>query len=125
MGKKIKILIVEDEILTAVLLKRNLELVGYAVSDPAATGEAALRTIETEQPDVVLLDIRLKGEMDGLELAEKITLNYQLPLIFMSGYSDQSTLKKAEAFNPAAYLIKPLTPDDIVPVLNRIFEEEF
>lgn len=121
MARKIKILIVEDEALTALLLNRNLQLKGYETCQPAATGETAIHMAGVERPDVVIMDIRLAGEMDGIETAGKIISLYQLPIIFMTGYSDEATINKAAALKPAAYLTKPVTPDHIVPVLVELF----
>jgi CheY-like chemotaxis protein len=123
MREKIKILLVEDEILIAVLLKRNLQMVGYETLDPVVTGEEAISVANRERPDVVLMDIRLAGKMDGLETAQEIIARYNIPIIFMSGYSDKETLEKAQTSNVIAYLVKPITPDHIVPILESYFSD--
>ena len=84
-SRKIKVLIVEDEAILGLLLSRSLGRLGYEVGEPIATGEEALRRTEQEQPDVVLMDIRLAGAMDGIEAAREITARYGTPIIFMNG----------------------------------------
>ena len=123
MPEKIRILLVEDEAITAMLLKRNLELVGYEVSELVATGEAAIEAVENNHFDVVLMDIRLVGKIDGVEAATKIASQGDTPIIFMTGYSDGDIRARVKALNPAAYLVKPVTPDDIAPVIARLFAE--
>lgn len=119
--KKIKILLVEDEALTALLLTRNLEMVGYHMCTPVGTGEAAIETAAAEQPDVVLMDIRLGSAMDGIEAAQKITAIRPVPIVFMTGYEDNDTRARANSVSPAGYLVKPITPDDVEPVIADIF----
>ena len=108
MRENIRILIVEDEFLAAVYLQRELIRSGYTVSQPVATGEEAIERAEQEQPDVVLMDIRLAGAIDGIEAAREIVSRHAIPIIFMTGYSDGETRERAQRLAPAAYLIKPL-----------------
>ena len=121
MKKNIKILLVEDEALIAVLLKRNLQLVGYETLDPVATGEEAISIAQQKRPDVVLMDIRLAGKMNGIEAAREIIARSNIPIIFMTGYSDKETVEKAKTLNAIAYLTKPITPDHITPILESFF----
>ena len=116
-----RLLLVEDEAITAMLLKRNLELIGYAVDEPVATGREAIEAAEKHSFDAILMDIRLVGKMDGIETAQRILSIQEVPIIFITGYSDEEIFNRAKKLNPSAYLIKPVTPDDIVPVLNKIF----
>jgi CheY-like chemotaxis protein len=120
--KKIKLLIAEDEAILAWMLCQNLELSGYEVCAPVATGEAAVKAALDYSPDVILMDIRLAGVMDGIEAAERISAQTPIPIIFMTGYSDDNIRERADVLHPAAYLVKPVTPDQIVPVLSAIFE---
>lgn len=119
--KKIKILLVEDEALTALLLTRNLEMIGYHMCGPVGTGEAAVEIAAAERPDVVLMDIRLGSAMDGIEAAQKIKAIHPVPIVFMTGYEDDQTRAHANSVEPAAYLVKPVTPDDVEPVIADIF----
>ena len=102
-----KILIVEDEALSALDLQRILERVGYAVQ-VATTGEEAVELAGKENPDVVLMDINIDGSMDGIQAAQKICLELGIPVIFMTGYSDEEMIEKAKQTNPSAILSKPL-----------------
>lgn len=119
---KIKLLIVEDEAMFAMVLKNNLQLCGYQVCEPVSTGQAAVQAVIDEQPEAVLMDIRLVGEMDGIAAAEQILSSCAVPIIFMTGYSDEKTETRARALAPAAYLVKPITPLEIEPVLNTLFQ---
>lgn len=121
MPEKITILLVEDEAITALLLKRNLELLGYQVSEPVAAGEVAIEKARNICFDVVLMDIRLAGKMDGIEAAKEILSLCNSQIIFMTGYSDYDIKGRAQALHPAAYLVKPVTPDDIAPVISSLF----
>jgi len=108
MRENIRILIVEDEFLAAIYLQRELTRSGYTVSQLVATGEDAIERVEQEQPDVILMDIRLAGVIDGIEAAREIVSRHAIPIIFMTGYSDDETRERAQRLAPAAYLIKPI-----------------
>ena len=114
----VKLLIVEDEFFVATLLQRNLELVGYQVCELVGTGEEAIERAEKEQPDFIVMDIRLAGEMNGIEAAREIHKRFQIPIIFMTGYSDKETIAQARELNPLACLVKPITPDHIKSVID-------
>lgn len=113
MNKSVRVLIVEDEFITMDMLRDYLENAGYAVSGDAMQAEEALDVLERFDTDIVLLDINLKGEKDGIWLAEQIRQNYQIPFIFLSAYSDAATIKRATSINPYGYLVKPFTQPDI------------
>jgi CheY-like chemotaxis protein len=116
-----KILLVEDEAINAMLLKRNMELLGYQICGPAATGEAAIQIAADEHPDVVLMDIRLAGKMDGIDAAREIISINPVPIIFLTGYMGQENLSRMKDIHPVANLVKPISPDDILPVLDQLF----
>jgi CheY-like chemotaxis protein len=103
-----RVLIVEDEMIMALSLREMLEDWGYSVLPLVASGETGVARAAEERPDLVLMDISLFGEMDGIEAARKIITRYGIPVIFMSGYADGEIVRRATALNPAAYLIKPL-----------------
>jgi two-component system, response regulator PdtaR len=121
MPEKIKILLIEDEAITALLLKRNLELSGYKVFEPFATGEEAVAFIKNHPIDVALIDIRLAGKMDGIETAQEISTYCNSPIIFMTGYIDNEMKARVQVLQPVAYLVKPVTPDDIIPIIDALF----
>lgn len=103
-----QILIVEDETIIAMSLKDSLEAIGYGVPAIAASGERAIAKATELHPDLVLMDIRLKRGMDGIEAAEQIWEQLQIPVIYVTGHSDQSTLERAKATSPFGYILKPV-----------------
>jgi len=120
--KQIKLLLVEDEAIVAKYLKMELELEGYLVLDFTPTGEAAVEKAGLDKPDVVLMDIKLAGEMDGVAAAEIITREYGIPIIFMTSYSKLEITKRAKEMKPAGYFNKPVSAEDLKPVIDGLFE---
>jgi signal transduction histidine kinase len=102
-----RILIVEDERIIARDLERRVKRFGYEVAGVTAFGEEAIRLARAAPPDLVLMDIRLRGELDGIAAAERIRDDCQIPIIFMTAYADDATLKAARATEPSAYILKP------------------
>jgi len=104
-----KILIVEDETVIAMQLKADLLTLGYRVSGILETGEEAVAAICEQKPDIALMDIRIRGPIDGIAAAEKIRTHSDIPIIFMTAYADESMLDRAMEIEPSAYLIKPFS----------------
>ena len=104
---KSKILIVEDDAIESMDIKINLENMGYEVSAVTSSGEEALPMISQHMPDLVLMDIILKGKMNGVEVAQKIKDEYDLPVIYLTSNSEEKTLEKAKLTEPFGYVIKP------------------
>ena len=102
-----RIMIVEDEAVVALHLRQELTKLGYAVVGTATTGGRALELIEEVFPDVVLMDIHIQGEIDGIETASRIPRYLHIPVIFLTAYSEDVTLKRAGETHPYGYLIKP------------------
>lgn len=102
-----KILVVEDDINVAVVLEARLESFGYTVCDIAHTGPKAIQGAQKHQPDIVLMDIMLEGDMNGIEAAEKIGETSDVPIIFISCLNDSAILDRAIQTNPSGYLVKP------------------
>ena len=102
-----KIFIVEDEAIVAESLNDHLESLGYKVSGQASSGEQALLKISKNKSDLVLMDIMLKGKMDGVETAKQVSSLHGIPVVFLTAYSDSEILKRAKLVNPFGYLIKP------------------
>lgn len=103
-----KILIVEDESIVSLEIQSRLEDLGYAVSEAVYSGEDALLSVEKILPDLVLMDINLRGELDGIETSNQIREKYNIPIIYMTAYSDEETLQRAKASSPYAFIIKPI-----------------
>lgn len=102
-----RIMIVEDEHVVALGLQETLELSNYQVGAVARTGDEAIQKATEVRPDLVLMDIQLKGSMDGVEAATRIRQNLDIPIIYLTAYSDESTLKRAKVAEPFGYLLKP------------------
>lgn len=102
-----RILVVEDEQVVAMDLERNLLNLGYAVVGVAATGRKAVRFTEEARPDLVLMDIQLKGAVDGIAAADEIRQRWQVPVVFVTANTNDETLARAKAAGPYGYLVKP------------------
>lgn len=110
---KINVLIVEDEAIVSKDIQQSLKKLGYNVVGSSATGESALQLVQTEHPDIVLMDIMLKGEMNGIQTADKIKKEYATPIIFLTAYADEATLLKAKITEPYGYILKPFKEIDL------------
>ncbi len=111
--QKIKVLIVEDEIISARSYAIVLKGLGYAICSLASTGEKAIEIAENEKPDIVIMDIGLHGSMDGLEAAKKIKDHFGTPVIYVTGYLDEDIKEKAGITEPHEYLSKPIQRTDL------------
>ena len=104
---EVKILIVEDERILALGLKKKLEKLGFKVTDAVSTGENAISSVKSDKPELILMDIVLKGEMDGIEAAKLIINLHNIPIIYLTAYADDETIKRAIKTYPYGYLMKP------------------
>lgn len=109
----LRILIVEDEPSIAEGLEEIIAVLGYQCSGKADSGEAFLKAIDQEEPDLVLLDINLKGSLTGIDLARLIRRKYELPFVFTTAFADNDTLEQAKEESPYGYVIKPYGINDI------------
>lgn len=105
--KKLKILVVEDEGIVSEDIQKILEHLGYEVTALASSGEEALASIKEKIPDLVLMDIVLIGELDGVQTAEEIKKNFDIPVIYLTAYTDENTLGRAKITEPFGYITKP------------------
>jgi DNA-binding LytR/AlgR family response regulator len=110
---KIKILIVEDESIVAKDIQFSLNKLGYTVCGIASNGDKALEIARLEDPDMVLMDIMLKGNKSGIDTALELKETLSLPVIFLSAYADEATLEKAKIAEPYGYIIKPFKEVDL------------
>jgi two-component system response regulator LytT len=110
---KINILLIEDEELVSKYIQKSLKKLGYNIIGAAATGEEAIVLALETKPDLVLMDIMLKGEITGIDAAEKIREKLFIPVIYLTAYSDESTLAKAMLTQPYSYIIKPFKEVDL------------
>jgi len=104
---KARILVVEDERLVALALEQCLKAIGHEVVALATAGQEAIRRAGELEPDLVLMDIRLRGELDGIEAAVRIHDGYGIPVGYLTAYSDDNTLERARAARPYGYVLKP------------------
>ncbi len=102
-----QILVVEDEIIVAEDIRRSAQHMGYAVLSMASSGEEAIKKAQELNPDLVLMDIMLNGKMDGIEAAEQIRSSFNIPVIYLTAYSDEKTFERAKITEPFGYVIKP------------------
>ncbi|MBU2643247.1 PAS domain S-box protein [bacterium] len=105
---KPKILIVEDEIIIAEYLAKMVDTIGYEVTGKLTSGEKAISAAAELKPDLVLMDIRLNGAMDGIEAARQITADWNIPIIFLSAFADQGLMDRAKLIRPCGFLVKPI-----------------
>jgi two-component system, response regulator PdtaR len=101
------ILIVEDETVVAMLIEQAIKGMGYQVAGIASRGNDAIRLARETTPDLIIMDIMLKGSMDGIETAEQIHVFSDIPVIYLTAYSDDDMIKRATQSNPYGFLIKP------------------
>ncbi|MEB3886103.1 ATP-binding protein [Lyngbya sp. CCY1209] len=124
---EISILIVEDELLIAKGLARKLKKLGYGVADIVSSGDKALEAVEANKPDLVLMDIVIKGDMDGIETATKIHEKYGTPVIYVTAYADDSTLERAEFTGSYGYILKPFKDREVhatIRMAMRKYQEQ-
>ena len=111
--KKESILIVEDDFIVAKVIEKNLIDLGFSIAGLVATGEDAIAKAGSEKPDLVLMDIHLQGEMDGIAASEKIRARLNIPVVFLTAFSDQQTFDRALVTAPFGYIIKPFSQNTL------------
>ncbi len=116
-----KILIVEDESIIALNLQAILQNKGYEIIGIAASGKDALRSVFTSNPDLVIADIILKGPMDGIAFVEKLKNELNIPVIYITAYSDGNTLNRAKKTKPSGYIIKPINTEQLLTTIEIAF----
>lgn len=114
MPAKKRILIVEDEEMISTFISACLEHVGgYEITSIVTKGEDAVKMAETDKPDIVLMDIILKGKMDGIEAAAIISGRLDIPVVYLTGYYDEEKIKRAEVTEPSGFLLKPFREQEL------------
>ena len=120
MSKPMQILIVEDEMYSAMFLEMLLKEEGHEVFPPVGTGEEAIVSAEKFKPTLILMDIRLAGEIDGFEAAERIVAARPVAIIFMTGYGEEDVFDRAMKFKPRGFLLKPYSLIDIQNAIAKL-----
>jgi two-component system, response regulator PdtaR len=108
-----RVLVVEDEKILALGMKKKLEKMGHIVVDIVDTGEKSVKSAQKYLPDIILMDIVLKGDMDGIEAAKIIRKKIKIPIIYLTAYADEEIIKRARITEPYAYIVKPYKTDEL------------
>jgi CheY-like chemotaxis protein len=116
---KATIVIVEDEAIVGADIQNTLERLGYDAPAIAVSGEEALKRIEEIGPDLVLMDIILQGEMDGIEVAAAIRAASNIPVVYLTAYMDEERLRRAKAVGPFAYIPKPFEEGELASTIEK------
>jgi CheY-like chemotaxis protein len=122
MDREISILLVEDEAITAMLMESQLKKIGYTLTNHVTTGENAITATLLHQPDIILMDIRLAGNIDGIEAACIIKSETDIPIIFITSYDDQTTRDRIRNLNPLGFLEKPLEIHKLKDIIDSHFK---
>ena len=117
-GNSPKILIVEDEPFIAENLQEMLGIFGHDDTEIANSANQAIKAIKTARPDLVLLDVKIKGDQDGIELGAIIQQQYKVPFIYITSYSDKDTVNRAKHTQPLGFIVKPFTKDDVYAAIE-------
>jgi len=115
---KKKVLLVEDEVISASALKMGLEDLGFYVCPLATRGDHAIAIALEEKPDVILMDVNLPGVLDGIQTAKKILESLETNILFLTGYHDDDVITRIMALNPMGYIVKPISAERIKEVLD-------
>ncbi len=108
-----RILVVEDEWVIANQICSNLKEFGYTICSTASTGDEAIRKVETDSPDLILMDIVLAGEIDGIETADRIALRFDIPVIYLTAHTNHGYIERAKQTKPFCYLVKPFKKQEL------------
>jgi len=119
--KKINILLVEDEVVSAMFMKKDLLDIGLSICTHVTTGEKALEHTKANQTDLILMDIGLPGSMNGIDTVNAIRQHADIPVIYLTSYQDHFTMNCAQTGKPLGYLIKPVE----ISVLGQIISQHF
>jgi len=119
------ILVVEDDSIEAMDIKKTLESAGFSIPEIASTGQKALDILSKFKPDLVLMDIVLKGEENGIEIAEIIKEKYRIPVIYLTAHSEASTVEMAKLTDPYAYVVKPFDTDELIQTIKIALNKEY
>lgn len=117
-----RILIVEDEAVIAEELRDRLARMGLAIAAVAASGEEAIARAGDSSPDLVLMDIRLKGITDGIDAAAAIRDRFDVPVVFLTAHADRGTIERTKRVAPIGYLVKPFTTEELKATIERALD---
>ena len=124
MNQPARILVVEDESIVAFNLQQRLSMLGYDVPAIAVSGQESIDLVSQMRPDLVLMDIHIQGDMDGIEVAAKLRETHAVPVIYLTAYSEDSTLERARRTRPYGYLLKPFSERELHATIQMAFERQ-
>jgi len=113
-----KVMIVEDEIIVAKAIEQSLQSMGYQVVGIASSAGEAVRKIERTQPDLVLMDIKIRGHIDGVFAAQQVQAQFDIPVVYLTALSDEETLKRILRSKPYGYIVKPFRDVDLFSAIE-------
>ncbi len=119
-----RILVVEDEAVIAEEIQDRLSNLGYEVSGSVRKAEAALQSVETNPPDLVLMDIVLRGKMDGIQAADRIIARHSIPIIYLTAYADKKTINRAKMTGASGYLVKPIREKELHATIEMALQKQ-
>ena len=119
------VLIVEDDGLIAFSLLQLLQKSGYNVMDPVCSGEEAIEAVKECIPDLILMDIRLSGDIDGIETAYKIRQDFDIPVIFLSALPEKDRLDRAKEINTSVFFSKPFCENELLSAIEKVLSREY
>jgi CheY-like chemotaxis protein len=120
--EKANIMVVEDEGVVSIDIRNMLKNAGYGIAAVAFQGDEAVRKAEQSVPDLVLMDIGLKGDIDGIEAAKRIRDRFKIPVVFLTGFADEVTMSKAKEADPSGFIIKPINEEELKKTLEDILK---
>ena len=120
---KIKILVVEDEVLVAEEIAADLEDYNFAITDIAISSEECFEAIKKEMPNVILMDVNIKGKYDGIETSQIINKTHNIPIVYLTANTDSKTIERALKSSPSAFISKPYSKKDLVIALELAFNK--
>ncbi len=119
-----KVLIVEDDMIISMVLERMINKMGFEVVEKATTGEKAITLAQEHEPDIILMDIQLKDDIDGITAMEKIRAESDVHVIYITGNSDQYNLSRAKDTNFVDYLVKPIQMNHLKKSMGKAFSKQ-
>lgn len=114
-----RVLIVEDDVLLSIIETRMIEHLGYTVIGAVNSGSTAIEKVQDENPDILVMDIFLKGKLNGIETMQEIRKKSSVPVIYLSASGDPEHLEKAKAVQPVGFLSKPISRPKLATMLEK------
>jgi CheY-like chemotaxis protein len=123
MKPKVRILIAEDEAISALSMQRALTRSGYKVCELVSTGEEAVERVKQKKPDLVIMDVILNGSVNGVEAAMEIRSRSDIPIVFVTGYEEEKLIERIKSVKSSTYLIKPFTPKALDSAITHALQK--